>query len=156
VRLRGWRESQHGWRPGFYVLTVLDEGEILEGEFQGEATIQIRHELEIAEGPNAGYRFFEYFSLDPVDGTMRANSKYWDVYEAVTRRKLAEDDEVDSADLVGGQFQAQVVIAKTGKRNRTEHGSIGPYRPKKGQSKEEPKAEEPNDRDEKEFEDIPF
>jgi len=38
--------------PGIYVLTILDEGEILEGEYQGETSIQIRHELEIAEGPN--------------------------------------------------------------------------------------------------------
>ena len=141
--------------PGIYVLTILDEGEILEGEYQGETTIQSRHELEIAEGPYAGYRFFEYFSLDPVDGTMKPNSKYWDVYEAVTRRKLAEGDEVDSAELIGGQFEAQVVITKSGKRNRTEHGSIRPYRPKKVQSIEEPKAEGSNDLDEEEFEDIP-
>jgi hypothetical protein len=141
--------------PGIYVLTILDEGEILEGEYQGETTIKIRHELEIAEGPYAGHRFFEYFSLDPVDGTLMPNSKYWDVYEAVTRRKVDEDDEVDSAELVGGQFQAQVVIAKSGKRNRTEHGSIRPYRFKKAQSKVESNAQGPNDLDEKESEDIP-
>jgi len=142
--------------PGIYVLTILDEGEILEGEYQGETSVQIRHELEIAEGPNAGYRFFEYFSLDAVDGTMKPASKYWDVYEAVTRTKLAEEDEVDSAELVDGQFQAQVVIAKSGKRNRIEHGSVRPYRPKKAQSKEEPKAEGPNDDLDEEFGDMPF
>ena len=142
--------------PGIYVLTILDEGEIVEGEYQGETTVQIRHELEVAEGPNAGYRFFEYFSLDPVDGTMKPNSKYWDMYEAVTRTKLAEEDEVDSAELVGGRFQAQVMIAKSGKRNRIEHGSVWPYRPKKAQSKEESKAEGSNDLDEEEFEDMPF
>jgi hypothetical protein len=142
--------------PGIYVLTVLDEGEITEGEYQGETSIQIRHELEIAEGPNAGYKFFEYFSLDPVDGTMKPSSKYWDVYEAVTRTKLAEKDEVDSAELVGGQFQAQVVIAKSGKRNRIEHGSVRHYRPKKTRFKEEPKADDSDDLDKEEFGDIPF
>jgi hypothetical protein len=45
---------------------------------------------------------------------------------------------------------------KTGKGNRTEHGTIGPHRPKKkAQLKEVPKAEESDD-PEKEFEKIPF
>jgi hypothetical protein len=48
-----------------------------------------------------------------------------------------------------------VVAKKTGKGNRTEHGTIGPHRLKKGQLKEVPKTEEPDDPD-GEFKDIPF
>jgi hypothetical protein len=48
-----------------------------------------------------------------------------------------------------------VVTKKTGKGNRTEHGTIGPHRPKKTQLKEVPEPEEP-DEIEEEFQNIPF
>jgi len=48
-----------------------------------------------------------------------------------------------------------VATKKTGKGNRTEHGSLGPHRPKKGQLKEVPKTEESDDLEE-EFEKIPL
>jgi len=48
-----------------------------------------------------------------------------------------------------------VVTKKTGKGNRTEHGTIGPHRPNKAQLKEVPKTEEPDDVEE-EFTKIPF
>ena len=48
-----------------------------------------------------------------------------------------------------------VSVKKTGKGNRTEHGTIGPHQPKKSQLKEVQKVEEPDD-PEVEFEKIPF
>src|SRR5215213_7075831 len=47
-------------------------------------------------------------------------------------------------DLIGKSFEAMVVTKKTGKGNRTEHGTIGPHRPKKARLEEAPKDEEPH------------
>ncbi len=49
--------------------------------------------------------------------------------EACLDRHLAPDEELDTDDLVGKRFQAMVSIKKTSKGNRTEYGTIRPYRP---------------------------
>ena len=48
-----------------------------------------------------------------------------------------------------------VSVKKTGKGNRTEHGTIGPYRPEKAEPEDEPKSEEPG-ADDDDFGDLPF
>ena len=48
-----------------------------------------------------------------------------------------------------------VSVKKTGKGNRTEHGTIGPHRPKEDERKDGPKGKGP-DADEDEFGDLPF
>ena len=48
-----------------------------------------------------------------------------------------------------------VSVKKTGKGNRTEQGTIGPYRPKKTEPKDEPKSEVLG-ADEDDFGDLPF
>ena len=86
---------------------------------------------------------------------MKVGTKAWDIFEACLNRRLAPDEELDTENLIRKRFEAMVVAKKTGKGNRTEHGTIGAHRPKKAQLKEVPKVEEPDDSD-AEFKDIPF
>ncbi len=86
---------------------------------------------------------------------MKVSTKAWDIFQACLNTHLAPDEELDTEDLIGKRFEAMVVTKKTGKGNRTEHGTIGPHRPKKAQLQEVPKAEEPDDSEE-DFQDTPF
>jgi hypothetical protein len=86
---------------------------------------------------------------------VKVSTKAWDVFEACLNQRLAADEELDTEDLIGKRFEAMVVTKKTGKGNRTEHGTIGPHQPKETQLKKVPKTEEPDDLEE-EFEKITF
>src|SRR5829696_6367323 len=95
-----------------------------------------------------------YELLEPgryVLEVVEAGTKAWDIFEACLNTRLSPDEELDTDDLVGKRFHAMVSVKKTGKGNRTEHGTIGPYRPKK----DEPKSEEPG-ADEDDFGGPPF
>jgi hypothetical protein len=74
-------------------------------------------------------------------------------FQACLNQQLAPDEELDTDDLIGKRFEAMVSVKKTGKGNRTEHGTIGPHRPKKAQLQEVPRAEE-SDGVEEEFQKI--
>jgi hypothetical protein len=108
----------------------------------------------VAEGEHKGFEFVDYPNRGVEDG-VKVGTKAWDLFEACLNRRLSPDEELDTDDLVGKRFEAMVVAKKTGKGNRTEHGTIGPHRPKKVQLKEVPKTEDPDDLD-GEFKDIPF
>ena len=133
--------------PGHYVL------EIVEAEPVDEYGPQLKLRLRVAEGEYEGFEFIDYPNRGAEDG-VKVGTKAWDIFEACLNTRLAPDEELDTDDLVGKRFQAMVSVKKTGKGNRTEHGTIGPHRPKKAEEcKEGPKAEEP---DEEDFEDLPF
>src|SRR5215211_6940602 len=116
--------------PGRYVL------EVVEAEAVNDYGPQLRLRLRVAE-----------------DG-VKVGTKAWDIFEACLNQRLAPDEELDTEDLIGKGSEAMVSVKKTGKGNRTEHGTIGPHRPKK-RPEEEPKTEDPDDAEEK-FEQIPF
>jgi hypothetical protein len=134
--------------PGRYVL------EVVEAEPVNEYGPQLKLKLRVAEGDNEGFEFVDYPNRGAEDG-VKVGTKAWDIFEACLDTRLSPDEELDTEDLVGKKFHAMVSVKKTGKGNRTEHGTIGPHRPKKAQLKEMPKAEEPDDPEE-EFERIPF
>ncbi len=134
--------------PGRYVL------EVVEAEPVDEYGPQLRLKLCVAEGDNDGFEFVDYPNRGDANG-VKVGTKAWDIFEACLNARLAPDEELDTEDLIGKRFEAMVSVKKSGKGNRTEHGTIGPYRPKKAQPKEEPRVEEPDDLKE-EFDNIPF
>ena len=128
--------------------------EVVEAEAVDEYGPQLRLKLRVAEGEHEGFEFTDYPNRGAESG-VKVGTKAWDIFEACLNQRLSPDEELDTEDLIGKKFEAMVVTKKTGKGNRTEHGTIGPHRPKKAQVKEVPKDEEPNDVEE-EFEKIPF
>jgi hypothetical protein len=134
--------------PNRYVL------EVVEAEAVNEYGPQLRLKDRVAEGDYEGFEFTDYPNRGVEDG-VKVGTKAWDIFEACLNRRLAPDEELDTENLIGKRFEAMVVAKKTGKGNRTEHGTIGPHRPKNTQLKEVPKVEEPDDSD-AEFRNIPF
>ena len=134
--------------PGRHVLEVVEAGAV------SEYGPQLKLRLRVAEGEHEGFEFTDYPNRGAEDG-VKVGTKAWDIFEACLNAQLSPDEELDTEDLIGKRFQAQVSVKKTGKGNRTEHGTIGPHLPKKAPPKEEPKAEEEPD-DKEDFEDLPF
>ena len=128
--------------------------EVVEAESVNEYGPQLRLKLRIAEGEHEGFAFTDYPNRGAEDG-VKVGTKAWDIFEACLNRRLSPDEELDTEDLIGKRFEAMVVAKKTGKGNRTEHGTVGPHRPRKTQLKEDPKPEESEDSEE-EFKTIPF
>jgi hypothetical protein len=135
--------------PGRYVL------EVVEAEPMNEYGPQLKLRLRVAEGEHEGFDFIDYPNRGAEDG-IKVGTKSWDVFEAALDARLAPDEELDTEDLIGKRFEAMVSVKKTGKGNRTEHGTIGPYCPKKTDFNEGPKTEEPDDPKEEEFPQKPF
>lgn len=137
---------------------LLDSGryvlEVVEAEAVSEYGPQLRLKLRVAEGEHEGFEFTDYPNRGAEDG-VKVGTKAWDIFEACLNQRLSPDEELDTEDLIGKKFEAMVVTKKTGKGNRTEHGTIGPHRPRKAQPGEVPQAEEPDELEE-EFEKIPF
>ena len=133
---------------GRYVL------EVEEAEPVDDFGPQLRLRLRVAEGEHEGFEFTDYPNRGAKNG-VKEGTKAWDIFEACLNTRLSPDDELDSDDLVGKKFQAMVSVKKTGKGNRTEHGTIGPYRRKKDGARDESKVEE-TDVDEDEFGVLPF
>jgi hypothetical protein len=131
--------------PNRYVL------EVVEAEAVNEYGPQLRLKYRVAEGDYEGFEFTDYPNRG-VENGVKVATKAWDIFEACLNRRLARDEELDTEDLIGKKFEAMVVAKKTGKGNRTEHGTIGSHRPQKAQLKEVPKAVNPDG----EFTDIPF
>jgi hypothetical protein len=138
---------------------LLDSGryvlEVVEAEAVNEYGPQLRLKLRVADGENEGFEFTDYPNRGSEYG-VKVGTKAWDIFEACLNQRLAPDEELDTSDLIGKKFQAMVVTKKTGKGNRTEHGTIGPHRPKRGQSREAPPVVEEPDDVENEFAKIPF
>jgi hypothetical protein len=134
--------------PGRYEL------EVVEAEAVNEYGPQLKLKLRVAEGEREGFEFTDFPNRGAEDG-VKVGTKAWDIFQACLKQQLAPDEELDTDDLIGKKFEAMVSVKKTGKGNRTEHGTIGPHRPKKARPEEAPKPEEPNDV-EKEFTKIPF
>jgi hypothetical protein len=137
---------------------LLDTGryvlEVVEAEAVNEYGPQLRLKLRVAEGEHEGFEFTDYPNRGTESG-VKVGTKAWDIFEACLNQQLSPDEELDTEDLIGKRFEAIVVTKKTGKGNRTEHGTIGPHRPKKAQLKEAPRVEEPDDVEEG-FEQAPF
>jgi hypothetical protein len=143
--------STHGYEllnPGRYVL------EVLEAEPINEFGPQLRLRLRVAEGEHKGFEFVDYPNRGIEDG-LKVGTKAWDIFEACLSKRLSPDEELDTDDLIGKRFEAMVSVKKTGKGNRTEHGTIGPHQPKKAEAEDESKAEEPVV-DVGDFENLPF
>jgi hypothetical protein len=134
--------------PGRYVL------EVVEAEPVTEFGPQLRLRLHVAEGEHRGFEFVDYPNRGAKDG-VKVGTKAWDVFEACLNRRLSPDDELDTDDLIGKKFEAMVSVKKTGKGNRTEHGTIGTYRPTQGGVAAGSKAGE-SDGNEADFGDLPF
>src|SRR5215203_2816431 len=109
--------------PGRYVL------EVTEAEPINEYGPQLRLKLRVAEGEHRGFEFVDYPNRGAEDG-VKVGTKSWDIFEACLDRRLSPAEELDTDDLLGKRFHAMVSVKRTGKGNRTEHGTIGPYRPK--------------------------
>ena len=129
----------HGYEildPGRYVL------EVVEAEAVNEYGPQLKLRLRVAEGEHEGFEFMDYPNRGAEDG-VKVHTKAWEIFEACLNTRLSPDEELDTDDLVGKRFHAMVSVKKTGKGNRTEHGTIGPYRPKRAEPEGEPKSEAP-------------
>jgi hypothetical protein len=115
-----------------YRLLELDRYvlEILSAELVDDYGNQVKLELEVAEGEEKGFRFFDYPNRDQNDGSIAPNSKLWQIYEAASGRRLSLSEDLDTDELIGKRFAAEVVVTKTGKRNRIQHDTIEPA-PKK-------------------------
>ena len=116
----------HGYEllePGHYAL------EVVEAEPVNEYGPQLKLRLRVAEGEHEGFEFVDYPNRGAESG-VKIGTKAWDIFEACLNTRLSPDEELDTGDLVGARFHAMVSVKKTGKGNRTEHGTIGPYRPK--------------------------
>ena len=159
----GPQNEQKRRKPNVVKLTaqgyeLLDSGryvlEVVEAEAVNEYGPQLRLKLRVAEGEHEGFEFTDYPNRGAEDG-VKVGTKAWDIFEACLNQRLAPDEALDTEDLIGKRFEAMVVTKKTGKGNRTEHGTIGPHRPKKAQLKEGPKVEESDDVEEN-FKDLPF
>jgi hypothetical protein len=134
--------------PGHYAL------EVVEAEPVNEYGPQLKLRLRVAEGEHKGFEFVDYPNRGAEDG-VKVGTKAWDIFEACLNRRLSPDEELDTDDLVGKRFHAMVSAKNTGKGNRTEHGTIGPYRPKKAEPEGGPKTEAP-EADTDGFRDPPF
>src|SRR5215208_1527216 len=131
--------TAHGYEllePGHYAL------EVVEAEPVNEYGPQLKLRLRVAEGEREGFEFTDYPNRGSEDG-VKVGTKAWDIFEACLDPRLSPAEELDTDDLVGKRFEAMVSVKKTGKGNRTEHGTIGPHRPKKARLEEAPKVEEP-------------
>jgi hypothetical protein len=133
---------------GRYVL------EVEEAEPVDDFGPQLRLRLRVAEGEHEGFEFTDYPNRGAKNG-VKEGTKAWDIFEACLNTRLSPEDELDSDDLVGKKFQAMVSVKKTGKGNRTEHGTIGSYRPKKNELKDPLDVEEPTV-NEDDLGDLPF
>src|SRR5215204_1804103 len=110
--------------PGRYVL------EVVEAEPVDDFGPQLKLRLRVAEGEHKGFEFVDYPNRGAKDG-VKVGTKAWDIFEACLNTHLSPDEELDTDDLVGKKLEAMVSVKKTGKGNRTEHGTIGSHRPKK-------------------------
>ena len=134
--------------PGRYVL------EVLEAEAINEYGPQLKLKLRVTEGEHEGFEFTDYPNRGAENG-VKIGTKAWDVFEACLNTRLAENEPLDTEDLIGKKFEGMVVVKKTGKGNRTEHGTLGPHRPKQAQPVEKSDAGQPEDTDD-DFSDLPF
>jgi hypothetical protein len=134
--------------PGRYVL------EVVEAEPVDDFGPQLRLRLRVAEGEHKGFEFVDYPNRGAKDG-VKMGTKAWDIFEACLNTRLSPDKELDTDDLVGKRLEAMVSVKKTGKGNRTEHGTIGTYRPKKDELKDPLDVEEPTVNEDN-FGDLPF
>jgi hypothetical protein len=134
--------------PGRYVL------EVVEAEPVDDFGPQLRLRLRVAEGEHKGFEFVDYPNRGAKDG-VKMGTKAWDIFEACLNTRLSPDKELDTDDLVGKRLEAMVSVKKTGKGNRTEHGTIGSYRPKKDELKDPLDVEEPTVNEDN-FGDLPF
>jgi hypothetical protein len=142
--------TAHGYEllePGRYAL------EVVEAEPVNEYGPQLKLRLRVAEGEHEGFEFVDYPNRGAESG-VKVATKSWDIFEACLNTRLSPE-ELDTDDLVGKRFHAMVSVKKTGKGNRTEHGTIGPYRPKKTEPKDAPKSEDLG-ADEDDFGDLPI
>lgn len=110
--------------PGRYVLRILS------AELVEEYGNQVKLELEVAEGAEKSFVFFDYPNRDQNDGSIAPGSKFWQIFEACLQRRLSLSETLDTDDLIGKKFTAELVVTKTGTRNRIQHETIGPA-PKK-------------------------
>jgi hypothetical protein len=134
--------------PGRYVL------EVVEAEPVDDFGPQLRLRLRVAEGEHKGFEFVDYPNRGAKDG-VKMGTKAWDIFEACLNTRLSPDKELDTDDLVGKRLEAMVSVKKTGKGNRTEHGTIGSYRPKKDELKDRLDVEAPAV-NEDDFGNLPF
>jgi hypothetical protein len=134
--------------PGRYVL------EVVEAEPVDDFGPQLRLRLRVAEGEHKGFEFVDYPNRGAKDG-VKMGTKAWDIFEACLNTRLSPDKELDTDDLVGKRLEAMVSVKKTGKGNRTEHGTIGSYRPKKDELKDPLDVEAPTV-NEDDFGNLPF
>jgi hypothetical protein len=134
--------------PGRYVL------EVLEAEAVNEYGPQLKLKLRVTEGEHEGFEFTDYPNRGAENG-VKIGTKAWDLFEACLNTRLAEDEPLDTDDLIGKKLEAKVSVKKTGKGNRTEHGTLVPHRPKQVRPVKEPDAEQPDDTDD-DFSNLPF
>jgi hypothetical protein len=134
--------------PGRYVL------EVVEAEPVDDFGPQLRLRLRVAAGEHKGFEFVDYPNRGAKDG-VKVGTKAWDIFEACLNTRLTPDEELDTDDLIGKRLEAMVSVKKTGKGNRTEHGTIGSYRPKKDELKDPLEVEAPTV-NEDDFGNLPF
>jgi hypothetical protein len=134
--------------PGRYVL------EVVEVEPVDDFGPQLKLRLRVAEGEHKGFEFVDYPNRGAKDG-VKVGTKAWDIFEACLNTRLTPDEQLDTDDLIGKRLEAMVSVKKTGKGNRTEHGTIGSYRPKKDELKDPLDVEE-SAANEDNFGNLPF
>ena len=135
--------------PDRYPLEVVDAEPI------NEYGPQLKVRLRVAKGVNEGFEFVDYPNRGAEDG-VKVGTKAWDVFEVCLDSRQAPDGELDTEDLVGKRFEARVAVKKTGKGNRTEHGTIGPHRPGQEGPEDDELRSEGSGAEEDDLGDLPF
>lgn len=129
--------------------------EVMAAEPANEYGPQIKVKVMITDGEYAGSEFTDFPNCG-VEGGVKIGTKAWDIFEACLDRRISPDEELDTDDLIGKRCEAMVVVKKTGKGNRIEHGTVGPHRPRKSVPQGETKLEGPDELDEDDFGDLPL
>ncbi len=91
--------------------------------------LQISLKLKVVGGEHEGHTFTDYANRDEDTGQIKQGSKAWSIFEACLGRDFYKRPDVSLNSLVGKQFMAQVTQTRTGSRNKTEFGTIGPVPP---------------------------
>ena len=111
--------------PGRYVL------EVLEAEAVNEYGPQLRLKLRVTEGEHEGFEFTDYPNRGAENG-VKIGTKAWDVFEACLNTRLAEDEPLDTEDLIGKKFEAMVVSEKDRQREPHRARYFGASSPEAG------------------------
>jgi hypothetical protein len=129
-------------------VLVIEDAEEDSGQFGPQIKLTLKVDSDGQDSAHDGAVFTDWLSLDENTGNVKPRSKAWQVIEAVLGEVPAG---LETEDLVGGTFAAQVGLNKKKTHSKVVHDTISPA-PRMKAAKPEPDPEV----DESDFDGIPF